>query len=199
MKVEGQDKNCRVCGLYVESVGHLVSSCKVLAQREYLRRHDKMGLRVYWEVCGKYGMQRSDKWYKEVPDGVRFSADRRYEVWWNRKVVTEKVLEHSRPDLVVIDHVEKSWIIVDFSVPFDANVEMKEEEKMTRYAELATEVRRLHRVSTKVVPVVVGALGVVSRRLAGYLKVLGIPDVVGGLQTSAIVGTTAILRKVLST
>ena len=49
-----------------------------------------------------------------------------------------------------------------------------------------------------VVPIVVGSLGVVSGRLAGYLKKLGIGDVVGGLQTAAIIGTAAILRKVLN-
>ena len=64
---------------------------------------------------------------------------------------------------------------------------------------LAKEVRLMHGVSTKVVPIVVGALGVVSKRLAGWLKGLGIPDVIGGLQTSAIVGTAAILRKVFCT
>ena len=41
-------------------------------------------------------------------------------------------------------------------------------------------------VSTKVIPIVVGALGVVSSRLEGYIKAIGIPDVLGGLQTSAV-------------
>ena len=47
------------------------------------------------------------------------------------------------------------------------------------------------------VPIVVGALGVVSKRLDRWLNRLGIGDVVGGLQTSAIIGTAAIVRKVL--
>ena len=58
--------------------------------------------------------------------------------------------------------------------------------------------RRLHGVSTKIIPIVVGSLGVVSKNLAGYLRDLQVPDVLGGLQTSAVVGTTIILRKVLS-
>uniref|UniRef100_UPI001C068844 hypothetical protein n=1 Tax=Acinetobacter baumannii TaxID=470 RepID=UPI001C068844 len=62
----------------------------------------------------------------------------------------------------------------------------------------ANQIRRLHGVSTTVIPIVVGSLGVVSERLVGYLKDLGIPDVLGGLQTSAIIGTTNILRKSLS-
>ena len=74
----------------------------------------------------------------------------------------------------------------------------KEDEKIAKYSPLALEVRRVHGVATKVVPIVVGALGVVSKRLVGFLKDLDVPDVLGGLQTSALVGTTNILRKVLN-
>jgi len=83
-------------------------------------------------------------------------------------------------------------------VPCDTNVTAKEEEKILKYSPLAHQVRRLHRVSTSVVPVVVGCLGVVTKRLEKGLKELGIPDVLGGLQTSAIIETTNILRKVFS-
>ena len=78
---------------------------------------------------------------------------------------------------------------MDFAVPWDKNVVVKEGEKMTKYALLAGEVRNMHGISTMVVPIVVGALDIVTSRL---------PDVLGGLQTSATVGTTIILRKALS-
>ena len=110
----------------------------------------------------------------------------------------QKRMEHNRPDVVVVDRAKKHWVIVDFAVPWDANILRKEDEKITKYSPLASEVRRMHGVTTRIVPIVVGAMGVVSRRLPGYLKALEIPDVLGGIQTSAIVGTTIILRKVLS-
>ena len=50
------DVNCRVCGKVAETVGHLASGCSCLAQKEYKCRHDRMGLRVYWEICGKFGI-----------------------------------------------------------------------------------------------------------------------------------------------
>ena len=158
-----------------------------------------MGLRVYWELCGKYGVKRSEKWYEEVPDPVRVSDDGMYEVWWDQKVVTPTAMEHNRPDVVVIDRVGRRWTLVDFSVPFDSNVVTKEDEKVTRYGRLKAEVCKMEGVGVVVVPIVVGAFGVVSKRLSGHLKQLGIGDVIGGLQTSAIIGTAAILRKVLST
>ena len=86
-------KMCRKCGKIVESVGHVVGGCSTLAQTEYRRRRDKMGLRVYWEVCGKYGVRRSEKWYEEVAEPVRKSADGKYEIWWNQKINTPKVLK----------------------------------------------------------------------------------------------------------
>ena len=57
----------------------------------------------------------------------------------------------------------------------------------------------MNSVKVEVVPIVVGALGVVSKNLLGWLKRIGVGDVVGALQTSAIIGTSAILRKVLAT
>ena len=102
-------------------------------------------------------------------------------------------------DLVMIDHVEKKWILIDFSVPFDGNVAKKEDEKKTNYTELARSVAAEHNVRTEIIPIVVGALGVVTKDLEEYLKKLEIRDVIGGLQTAALIGTAAILKKVLST
>ena len=53
----------------------------------------------------------------------------------------------------------------DFSVPWDKNVVTTEDEKIANYSPLAKEIRKMHRVSTKTVPLVVGCLGVVSGQL----------------------------------
>ena len=83
-------------------------------------------------------------------------------------------------------------------VPWDKNVWVKENEKVEKYFPLARDVCRVHVVETRVVPIVVGALAVVTTKLVGYLKELGISNVVGGLQTSTIVGAANILRKTIN-
>lgn len=197
MKDGGNDK-CRMCGKYVETVGHLVGACSTMAQTDYRRRHDRMGLRVYWEVCGKLGLKRSAKWYEETPEPVRKRDDGVTEVWWDQKVCTPTKFEANRPDMMVIDRESKRWFMVDFSVPCDANVAKKEKEKISKYKDLATEVGRMNTVKVEVVPIVVGALGVVTKDLVRWLKRLGVDEsVVGELQTAAVIGTAAILKKVL--
>ena len=90
--------------------------------------------------------------------------------WWDRSVDTTQNMGHIRPDVVVVDRRNKEWIIVDFSVPLDRNVESKEDEKISNYSPLGKEIIKMQRVSSMIVPVVVGSLGVVSKRLPGYLK-----------------------------
>ena len=157
-----------------------------------------MGLRVYWEVCGIYGVKRSERWHLEVPDGVRKSDDGMIEIWWDQTVITPTKFVANRPDMMIVDRRSKEWFMVDFSVPYDLNVAKTEEEKISKYKDLAAEVARMNAVRVEVVPIVVGALGVVSKDLLSWLKVLRVGDVVGGLQTAAVIGTAAILRKVLS-
>ena len=57
----------------------------------------------------------------------------------------------------------------------------------------------MHGIDTAVVPIMVGVLKVVSKRFGWYFKGLGLPDMPGELQTSAIVGTTSIIHDIQPT
>ena len=192
------DNRCRKCKGFPETVSHLVSGCPNLAQLEFKTRHDRVGLRVYWELCRKFNIRCSDRWFKETPDKIRTSKCGRYEIWWDRAVETSKALEHNRPDLVLIDNVKKHWIIVDFSVPNDKNVELKEKEKVDHYNALAYEIRKIKKVTTQILPLVVGALGRVTTNLEKNLSLLEIAHVQICMQVTAIIGSGIILKKVLN-
>ena len=108
-----------------------------------------------------------------------------------------KALEHNRPDVVVVDRDAKKWTFADFSVPMDVNVVKKEDEKVSNYSPLAQEIRKIHKVQTEIIPIILGALGTVPLRLEGYLKRLGIPDIIGCMQKTALLGTQRILKNAL--
>ena len=80
---EDVSPKCRLCDAEVETVRHLSAGCEKLSKGPYKRRHDRMGLRVYWELCRQYGIDCSERWFEEVPDTVRRSKDGQFEIWWD--------------------------------------------------------------------------------------------------------------------
>ena len=65
--------------------------------------------------------------------------------------------------------------LIDIAVPGDKRIELKEQEKIGNYSELKQEVKKIWNLSqVVVVPVVIGALGVTSKRLKDWLEKLNI-------------------------
>ena len=81
-------------------------------------------------------------------------------------------------------------LLIDISVPADARVEEKDQEKMHGYPDLARELRRLWNVETKVILIVVGALGTVTKSLEKNLKKAGSDVTVELLQKAVFLGTS---------
>jgi len=73
----------------------------------------------------------------------------------------------------------------------------KEAEKILNCKDLITEIQRLRNMKAKVIPVVTGATGTISKSLRQFLSnMLGKQDI-KELQKKVILGTAHILRKVL--
>ena len=115
-----------------------------------------MGLRVYWELCQKYGIGCANNWFEEVPDTVRRSEGGPFEICWDRTMEATVKLEDNRPNVILINRQDKAWAIVELSVPWDKNVLLKEEEKIQWYIPLAKEIFKVHGFSTKIVPIILG-------------------------------------------
>ena len=73
-----------------------------------------------------------------------------------------------------------------------------EDEKKEKYSPLAEKIRSIYKVKTETIPIVIGALGTVPKRLPGFLHDLGVPDVIGCMQTCALLGSQRILKNTLS-
>ena len=95
---------------------------------------------------------------------------------------------YNSPHVVIENKRDNLWTIIDFSVPLDHNIVEKQQWKVEKYHKLAAEFRKMKngKINTKIIPIVVGAFGAIPKRLPEYLKELGIPDVVGGLQKTAL-------------
>jgi len=73
----------------------------------------------------------------------------------------------------------------------------KEAEKILKYKDLTIEIQRMWNVNTKLLPVIIGATGTVSKSFRKYVSNIPGKHGVKKLQKTAILGTANILRKVL--
>ena len=187
---------CRLCGQKGETVNHIISECTKLAQREYKRRHDKVGKIVHWKLCKKYNLERKEKWYEHEPESVMENDV--VKILWDVNIQCDHVIQARRPDIVVIEKEERICKLVDIAVPGDSRICDKEVEKLEKYQDLKREVGRLWNMKkVVVVPVVIGALGCVSKDLKKWIESLDIQVNTAFLQKTALLGTARILRRVL--
>ena len=66
-----------------------------------------------------------------------------------------------------------------------------------KYKDLTIEIQRMWNVKTKMIPVIIGATGTISKSLRKYMSKIPGKHEVKELQKTAILGTAHILRKVL--
>ena len=79
----------------------------------------------------------------------------------------------------------------------DRNVIKKEADKILKYEDLTIEIQRMWNVKTKVIPVIIGATGTVSKPFRKYVSNIPGKHEANELQKTAILGTAHIVRKVL--
>ena len=88
-------------------------------------------------------------------------------------------------------------VLTDVAISGDRNVIKIEAQKILKYKELAIEIERMWNVETKVIPVIIGATGTISKSFRKYVSNIPGNHEVKELQKTAILGTAHILRKVL--
>ena len=149
-------EKCRLCGKETENVIHIVSSCGMLAQKEYKRRHDKVCQNIHWALCIKFGFEFSQNWWEHKPDTTL--ENDKAKILWDFLFQTDRQIEHRKPDIVVLDKTKNTCLIIDVAIPGDQRIALKEVEKIMNYAELKVELERMWKTKTKVIPIVIGAL-----------------------------------------
>ena len=105
-----------------------------------------------------------------------------------------------KPDIVVLDKVERKCLIIDVACLFDTRVKDKEKEKIENYQDLKRKLRRIWKLRTvTVVPIMIGTLGTVSIDIEKWLAEIGVTCRLESLQRACLLDTARILRKVLDT
>ena len=197
---DGTEDICRACRHPGESLRHVTSGCPVLANTEYLHRHNQAAKILHLELAYKYGLiGEKVPYYKYVPEPVL--ENDRARLYWDRSVITDRAVPENKPDIVVMDRAQSRVFLVDVTVPYDENLVKAESDKKLKYLNLAHEVTEMWRVgSTEIIPVVISTNGLVPTSLRGHLKKLGLRDgpIIPRLQRAILLDNARIVRRFLS-
>ncbi|XP_068756858.1 uncharacterized protein [Montipora capricornis] len=161
-----------MCRKVDENINHIVSECSKLAQKEYKRRHDWVGKKIPWEVCKEEGFIVNEKWYQHVPEPVL--ENERCKILWDFTIQTDHVIEARKPDMIVVEKRNKCCKIIDFAIAHYSRIEEKEVEKVVKYQNLARELKKLWKMKTMIIPIVIGTFGTVPKDLKKRLENIGI-------------------------
>ena len=89
--------------------------------------------------------------------------------------------------------------MVDFAVPVDHRIKLKECEKKDKYLDLARELKKLWNMQVTIIPIVIGAFGTVTKGLLKGLEHLEVGGRVETIETTALLRTVRLPRRVPET
>ena len=148
-------------------------------------------------MCKKFKFDHANKWYMHNPAPVL--ENNTHKLRWDFDIQTDYLTSARRPDLIIINKKKRICKIVDFAVPADHRIKLKEGEKKDKYLDLARELKKLWNMKVSIVLIVIGAFGTVTEGLLRGLEDLEVGRRMETIQTTALLKTARILRSVRET
>ena len=104
-----------------------------------------------------------------------------HKLLWAFDIHTDHLISARRLDLVIMNKKKKGTCkIVDFAIPADHRIKLKECEKKDKYLDFARELKKLWNMQVTIIPIVIGTFGTVTK---GLLKGLEDLEVGGRVET----------------
>ena len=122
-----------------------------------------------------------------------------HKLHWDVEIQMDHLISARRPDLIKINKRERTCRIVDFAVPADHRVKLKESQKKDKYSDLARELKKPWNMKVTFIPIITVALGTVTNELVKGLEDLEIRGRMEIIQTTALLRSARILRGDLET
>ena len=127
---------------------------------------------IHWELCKEYKFDHTNEWYIHNPESVL--ENETHKLLWDFEIQMDHLISARRLDLIIINKKKRTCQIVDFGVPADHRVKLKENKKKDKYLDLVRELKILWNMKVMIIPIVTDALGTVIKGLVQGLENLEI-------------------------
>ena len=148
-------------------------------------------------MCKKFEFDHTNKWYLHNP--VPVLENDTHKLLWDFDIHTDHLILARRLDFIIINKKMIICKIANFAVTADPRIKLKEYEKKDKYLDLARELKKLCKMKVTIIHIVIGAFGRVNKELLKGLEDLEVDGWVVTIQTTALLRTVRILRRVLET
>ena len=192
------DDICRACHQKSETIQHITAGCSVLAPTDYLSRHNLTAGIIHQQIVKFYGLNVEEEntlYYKYKP--ISILENEEVKILWDTSIITDHIIKHNRPDIVLIVKKTKMVKFIDIAHPLDHNVNEKYAEKLNKYKELAGEVKRIWKMdSVEIIPIIISVNGLVKLPVINNLKNLQMEDnILNKIMKNVVLETCRIVRK----
>lgn len=192
-----EDGNCRLCQKHVESIDHIISACPVLAPTEYVTRHNQVAKIIHLELAKMYNILtvQTPPYYKYTPQAVLETEN--YTLYWDKQIITDRHIAHNKPDIILVNKIDNTALIIDVTIPLQQNIRKSEAEKIQKYKDLSLEIKRIWKLTrVRTIPIVISAMGTISSKLKNNLEVINLPTyLLYEMQKAVILQTCHITRR----
>ena len=124
--------------LWCEKLNLIIRKC---SKQKYKSWYVWVGKVIHWKLCKRLKFDHTSKWYLHYPESAM--ENEIYKILWDCEMQTDHVILARRPDLEIIREKMTTYRIVDFAVPTEHRVKIKENEKRNKYLDLARELKKL--------------------------------------------------------
>ena len=166
-----QENKCNLRGDRDESINNIISECRNLAQKVYKTRHDWVGKLIHREMCNKFKFDHTNKGVMHNPASLLENYP--HKLLWDFSIWTDPLCL-ARP--YNYQQKKRTCKIVDFAVPSDHGIKLKESEKKDRYFDLARKLKRKWNKKVTIIPTMIGAFCIVRKELLKVCRTWRLKD-----------------------
>jgi hypothetical protein len=142
-------------------VEHIISACPVLSKEQYIKRHVRVCAQLCFNIRKEIRVKlENEHWYDHVPIPVETINKGKATILWKEPLKTDGTIPNNKPDIIIRDYKQATFMLIDAAITGDRNVIKKEAGKILKYKDLIIEIQRMWNVRAKVIPVVIGATGI---------------------------------------
>ena len=145
----------------------------------------------------KLKFDHTNKWYMHKPAPVL--ENNTHKLLLDFDIHTDHLISARRPDLIIINKIKRTCKIVDFVVSADHRIKLKECEKKNKYLDLSRELKKKTMKHGDTYTNCKCCVWIITKGLFKGLEELEVGGRVETIQTTTLLRTAKILRRVLET